>query len=345
VAKLVGAKLRTVAEGLFQVIPGRSSVDELVMLCEQPRCGDQSGNRSVNLKTGKTNCWRCGVGGDFLAWIKTLGHDPDLSDIQLYDTATLDDAMKDLDSVYATRRSVMAITNDIKLPRGFIPLADQPDSGYARLIEKMAVRKNLDLKTFINAGAGFTRDDAKWEPFCIFPVHEYGRVVYYQGRTYKDPKPDPETGKKASTKQFPTKYEIPLGSRYWVYNIDRLRAPKAKIGIVVESMFNVYSLENELQSDEVIPVAIFKHKISAEQQAKMLTARGIKELCLMFDPDAIGSAWDSCKKLTNIIKVTVAPPMPKGTDPNDDAKLAVQTFDQRKPFNSINSLERLIVDL
>jgi hypothetical protein len=345
VAKLVGSKLKTVAEGLFQVIPSRSSKDELVVLCEQPRCGDQSGNRSINIKTGKTNCWRCGVGGDFLNWIKTLGHDPDLSDISLYDTTTLDDAMKDLDAVYATKRSVMAVTNDIKLPRGFRPLAEHKGTGYAKMIERMAVRKHLDIQTFERVGAGFTMEDPRWEPFCIFPVFEYGRVVYYQGRTYTDPKPDPVTGKKASTKQFPTKYEIPLGSRYWVYNIDKLRAPEARVGIVVESMFNVYSLENELQSNEVIPVAIFKHKISAEQQAKMLTARGIKELCLMFDPDAIASAWDSCKKLTNIIKVTVAPPLPKGTDPNDDAKAAVKTFEQRKPFSSINSLERLVLDL
>jgi hypothetical protein len=342
VAKLVGNKLKTVAEGLFQVVPTRSSRDELVVICEQPRCGDQSGNRSINLKTGKTNCWRCNVGGDFLAWIRTLGHEPDLSDVALYDTSTLDDAMKDLDAVYATKRSVLAVTNDIKLPRGFIPLKDQPDCGYAKLVARMAVRKNLDLDTFIRAGAGFTREDPRWEPFCIFPVFEYGRVVYYQGRTYKDPKPDPVTGKKPSTKQFPTKYEIPLGSRYWVYNIDRLRAPEAKVGIVVESMFNCYSLENEMKSNEVVPVAVFKHNISAEQQAKLLTARGIKELCLMFDPDAIASAWESCKKLTNIIKVTVAPPLPKGVDPNDDAKAAVKTFEQRKPFNAINSLERLV---
>src|SRR5690606_30144754 len=193
----------------------------------------------------------------------------------------------------------------------------------------------------IDAGAGFTREHPKWEPFCIFPVFEWGKVVYYQGRTYRDPKPDPETGKKPSTKQFPTKHEIPLGSRYWVYDIDRLRAPAAKVGIVVESMFNVYSLKNELQTDEVVPVAIFKHKISPEQQAKLLTARGIKEICLMFDPDAIGAAWDSCRKLTNVIKVTVAPPLPKGIDPNDDAKAAVKTFEQRKPFSSINSLEHL----
>lgn len=337
-AKLVGSKLKMVAESLFTVIPSRCTRDELVVICEQPRCGDQSGNRGINLKTGKTGCWRCNVGGDFLSWIKTLGHDPDLSDIQLYDTSTLESASADLDAVYATRRSVVAYVNNVKLPPGFIPLADEPDSGYARLIERMAVRKHLDLQTFIDAGAGFTRESAKWEPYCIFPVYEWGKIVYYQGRTYKD-----VPGR--TTKRFPDKYEIPLGSRYWIYDVDRLRSPKAKVGIVVESMFNVLSLKRELQTDEVVPIAIFKHSVSPEQQAKILTARGIKEICIHLDPDAVASVGKSCAKLANLIKVTVAEKMPDGVDINDDAKEGLRCFERRRPFSRINDLEWLSAEL
>jgi hypothetical protein len=343
--KLVGNQLKKIVEGLFTVIPSRSSVDEVVVICEQPGCGDQSGNRSINVKHGRTNCWRCGKGGDVLAWIRGLGHDPDLTNLELYDTRRVEELYGDLDSIYATRKSVIAYVNDVSLPKGFIPLEEDPDCGYAKMIARMARRKNLDLETFIRAGAGFTRTDGYWEPYCIFPVHEWGKVVYYQGRTYNDPKPDPITGKKPSTKQFPSKNQIKLGSRYWVYNIDKLRA-RGRIGIVVESMFNVLSLENVLGlKSDIVPIAIFKHKISPEQQAKILTAAGIEELCLMFDPDAVSSAWHSCSKLVNLLKVTVADTMPKGVDPNDDVQEALRCFDRRKPFSSINDLARLADEL
>jgi hypothetical protein len=341
VSKLVGAKLRKVIESTFTVISSRSSVKELAILCEQPGCGDQSGNRSVNLETGKTSCWRCGKGGNIIPWMRSLGHEPDLTNMDLYENREIDSMVGDLDSAYATKRSVVAYVNDVKLPRGFVKLEDEPDSGYAKLIRKMALRKNLDLETFIRAGAGFTREDPYWEPFCIFPVYEWGKVVYYQGRTYTDPRPDPETGKKPSTKKFPSKDELKLGSRYWIYNIDRLRK-HGRIGIAVESMFNVYSLENKIGLDsDIVPFAIFKHKISPEQQAKLLTAQGVTELCLMFDPDAIASAWESCGKLANLMKVTVADKMPDGVDPNDDVDEALRCFDRRKKFSTVNDLDRL----
>lgn len=343
--KLAGNQLKKIVEGLFTVVPSRSSADEIVIICEQPGCGDQSGNRSINVKSGKTNCWRCGKGGDVLSWIRGLGHDPDLSNVELYDTRRIEELYGDLNQAYATRKSVVAYVNDVKLPDGFIPLADEPDCGYARLIAKMARRKNLDLDTFIRAGAGFTRTDSYWEPYCIFPVYEWGKVVYYQGRTYQDPKPDPITGKRGSTKQFPSRHQIKLGSRYWVYNIDKLRA-RGKIGIVVESMFNAFSLENELGLDsDIVPIAIFKHTISPEQQAKILTASGIKELCLMFDPDAVSSAWKSCEKLVNLLKVTVAGDMPKGVDANDDVHEALRCFERRRPFSAINDLARMADEL
>jgi hypothetical protein len=343
--KLPSRQLRRIAEHLFTTVPGRSSATELVMICEQPGCSDQSGNRSVNLTTGMTNCWKCNKGGDFIAWATSIGHKPDVSNLELYDQRKLDDVSEELNALDVGKKSVVAFANSVKLPHGFTALSDEPNSGYAKLCARMAKRKNLDLATFMRAGAGFTRDDPYWEPFCIFPVIEWGKVVYYQGRTYTDRSPDPVTGKKPSTKQFPNRDTVKLGSRYWVYNIDRLRT-RAKIGIVVESIFNVLSLENELGLDcDIVPIGVFKHKISDEQQAKILTAKKLEELVIMMDPDAVTAAWESCYKLTNLIKVTVAPPLPLGVDPNDDAKAAVQTFLNRRPFTVANDLERLASEL
>ena len=340
--KLSAQRVRSLVDSVFTIVPQRCTPNEIVFICPVPGCKDESGNRSVNVQTLKTNCWKCGNAGNFIPWAARMGYDFDMSNMDLYETRQIDDLFGDLDSIYATKRSVIAYVNDVKLPNGFIPLSDDPNCGYARLIEKMAIRKNLDLETFIQAGAGFTRDEPYWEPFCIFPVYEWGKVVYYQGRTYTDPKPDPVTGKKPSTKQFPSRRDIKLGSRYWVYNIDKLRK-RGRIAIVVESIFNVLSLERALGPDtDIIPVAIFKHKISPEQQAKILTANGVEELCLMFDPDAISSSWESCSKLANLLKVTVADKMPEGVDPNDDVQEALRCFDRRKPYTTLNDLDRLI---
>ena len=335
--KLPPAKIRTLVSSLFQVIPSRCTTDEIVCVCEEPGCNDQSGNRSVSLKTGKTNCWRCGRGGDLLTWLQHLGHEPDVSDLSLYESHEV--SIADIQSLgQPAARRLNPIISDISLPRGFTLLAEEPDGCYSRLIEKMARRKNLDLETFERAGAGFTRDSTKWEPYCIFPVTEYGRMAYYQGRTYTDVKGE-------STKRFPSRHECPLGSRYWVYNIDKLR-DHGKICVVVESIFNVLSLENVLGPDsDIVPVAIFKHKISPEQQVKIMSAKGVKEVNLMFDHDALASAWASCKNLTNLVKVTVTDGLPKGVDANDDAELAAKCFDRRSEYNVINSIATLADEL
>ena len=91
----------------------------------------------------------------------------------------------------------------------------------------MAKRKHLDFDILANAGVGFTRDDPRWEPFAIFPVFEWGRPVYYQGRTYVDTPGE-------STKLFPHKGECPLSSRYWLYNIDtEYRSIRSNVYVIV----------------------------------------------------------------------------------------------------------------
>jgi hypothetical protein len=71
---LRGSALKAIVEDLFQVVKDRSTNTELVFVCPQPGCGDNTGNRSVNLQTGKTNCFRCNKGGDFAKWARWLGY-------------------------------------------------------------------------------------------------------------------------------------------------------------------------------------------------------------------------------------------------------------------------------
>jgi hypothetical protein len=305
----------------LEVVRSKSSQEEIVVVCTEPGCTDRSGHRGINTKTGKTNCWICNKGGLFTKWARRQGFEVDDID---------ENQHKSLEEIVVDKRPdkmLVAYSSDIKLPEGYTLIKDAPKSVYTRMIEEMAVRKNLDRETFERAGVGFTKTDYRWEPYAIFPVIEWDRVVYFQGRTYRD-KPG------ETTKKFPSRKDAPYGARHWLYNIDKLRQG-AHTAIVVESMLNVLSLENEIRKrgwKGIVPVAIFKHKISQEQMVKLLSCRKLKEVCLMFDDDATADAQASTAGLTNTIRVSVAE-MPYKVDPNDNAELACDIFMKRAIFD------------
>jgi hypothetical protein len=321
----IGQILRLEIEHTFQIVPQKSTGHELWFLC--PECNDKVGHRSVNLQTGMTYCFRCNKGahnrGSFIAWAKALGYsfsaNPLESTLSLETLLQFDAPTKGLPPVLP-----------VALPRGFTSIEQEPNCAYARLIKKMAERKNLLIEDFIEDGTGFTRDDPLWEPFCIFLVKELGIPVYYQGRTYVD-----EPGK--STKLFPSRDKVQYGAAYWVYNIDALSQPGVTTAIVVESVLNVMSLRwklRELGWAEVAPVCVFKHAISRWQIQKLLNHPNLREICLFFDADAIAQTWRNVGGMANSKRITIAE-MPvlgnnQKADPNDDVEVAIKAFEQRK---------------
>jgi len=349
VGKAINKSLKASVEALFDVVSDRSTREELCIICPQPGCGDKSGNRSINLINGKTNCWRCGKSGpkgSFILWAKNLGYPIDEDTVVVEEDTSLEEALSVLES---ETRTTPVYSVDIQLPHGFTLLEKKPNSIYTEMIAEMAIRKNLTLKDFIRAGAGFTSKDPYWEPFAIFPVKEWGRVTYYQGRLYDRD----EEKKRGSTKQFPSKKVCPFGSRHWVYNIDTARQLKSDVIIIVESILNVLSLERKFRQEKIIgvtPVAIFKHKISPEQLIKLSALKYAKEFCLMFDSDATLAAWTTVQKQYRIPyeNFTIAE-MPEGIDANDDADMAFEKFIARKVYSArsgmLNELSHLASNL
>lgn len=330
---MVGSALKSEIEHLFQVVKHKSTAEEMVILC--PECGDQSGHRSINLKTGQTFCFRCNKGkhnkGHLIGWAKALGHQ--LAHAGDFTAVNLDNMFE-----HKPASTGIPLVTSVKLPEGFATIKSNPKSVYTKLISEMAVRKNLLKDDFIEAGVGFTRENPRWEPFAIFPVEEYGRVVYYQGRTYVDVPGE-------STKLFPSRKECPFGASNFVYNIDTVRATKASTVIVVESILNVLSLRwklRELGVIDVVPVCVFKHFISEVQMRKMLKLPKLKEICVIFDHDAIDKTWDMLSLLGHRIKMTIAE-MPsdgknKKMDPNDDVEAALIAFDKRKAYSGMTAV-------
>lgn len=334
---MIGPALRQEIESTFQVVPSKSTPEELVFIC--PECGDRSGNRSVNLKSGKTFCWRCNKGksnrGNFLAWARALGHsfsaDSGSSSLPMEQVLYREDAVK----------SVVPLVQEIELPRGFTPILRKPNSVYTKLIAEMAVRKNLTHADFVEAGVGFTSTDPYWEAYAIFPVYEYNTPVYYQGRTYVDVPDMP-------TKRFPSRSQVEYGAGYWVYNIDEVRSKQPSVVIVVESILNVLSLKwklREIGITHMVPVCVFKHHISKVQALKLIRCASVKEFCLLFDHDAIDATWRSVGSLTNRARITVAEmPMLSGNkkcDPNDDVDAALEAIADRKVYTIANAARKI----
>jgi hypothetical protein len=198
----------------------------------------------------------------------------------------------------------------------------------------MAVRKRLTLDAFKATGAGYTEEDDRWEPFAIFPCYEWGRPVYYQGRTYVDTPGE-------STKLFPSRKECPLSSRYWVYNIDKLRSG-GKIAILVEAVLSVLSLELELAKrgiTDVVPVGCYKHHLSDNQRTKILACNP-KEVCVMFDGDSYDASVKTAISMVNATQASAIKLFDddRRKDPNDDAVAAIDLFEARSPVDHLTTL-------
>ena len=181
----------------------------------------------------------------------------------------------------------------------------------------MARRKNLDLEDFMAARVGLALSNYRWAPYAIFPIFEWGKVVYYQGRTMIDMPGEP-------TKLFPSRSEYPRGSRYWIYGVDDLRALGGRV-VVVESILNKLSLDKELARrgiTEFVVVACFKHKLSSEQLVKLQRIRNILEIVLLYDADATDAANAEALRIRPKFPLVTVAKMPKG-DANDNAPLAV----------------------
>lgn len=322
---MTGSVLKRTVENMFSVIKDRSNSEEVTFVCPMPGCGDETGNRSVNLKSGKTNCWRCGEGGDFVRWARRAGFEVTDAGEAAYSPEALAASLNiNKETLYAPSSS------GLRLPEGFTRCEDDPESVYSELIEDMAIRKNLEWEDMVEAGAGFTRV-GKWEPFTLFPTVENRKVVYFQGRTYID-EPD------QSTKLFPSRKEAPLGSRYWVYGIDDIYESREKVtAVVMESILNVLSMRKLFRERGVkgmIPVCVFKHSVSKEQLYKLLRSHKVDELCLLFDLDAAENSWSAAPRANDLVRVTVAemPEVDGNTklDPNDNPEAAMEAIESRK---------------
>lgn len=341
-------RLKQLLRESFIEVPDRHRGDEFCIVC--PDCKDRSGHRAINLRTGLTNCFLCNRGGHINRWLQAHGVESEDDSLAYEGRQDWTLAVEKL--VYGPRRRANhRRASDPKLPKGFTPLAkDSPPLGkrhsiYFTLIAALADRKHLDVADFIEAGAGYTRDDPQWEPYTIFPVFEYGQPRYYQGRTYVDEADRP-------TKRFPNKVLFPEGSAGHLYGFDELRLKTTHCAILVESILNALSLKRKLRQEGtqgIVPVCCWQSSVSHDHWLTLLRQHQLHEVCIFFDHDAIGKAWDAAAKAMKRygprFRLTVAempPTCGDTTDPNDDVESALQAFKARKRFSKLGHASVLL---
>jgi hypothetical protein len=336
--------IRRFLERYFDVVPTRSDNQEIVFVCPVPGCGDQSGHRGVNVSNGLTYCFKCNRGGHIVPFLRNLGYDVEpLRGIKFCPGVKRDPGSA-------------VFPKSVELPQGFTTLADdgpiagRPHSVYFDLIEKMAVRKRLLIRDLIEAKAGYTRVDPRWEAFCIFPVYSYGRVVYFQGRAYDDSDPD------QPNKRFPTKQETGLGASFWIYGEDELiLRPDVRRVVVVESILNVLSLRKKFRAENITDTAVvstFSSRVSDWQWPRLLRVPTLEEICLLFDADATDKAWDEAQRgrvrhLRDVrISIAEMPYAPETkADPNDDPDAAYTAWQNRTEFSTYALMKRKALKL
>ena len=322
-------KLRHQIASIFQIVKERSSDEEICIICPVPGCGDRSGNRHINIKTLYTNCWRCPSTQPH--HVKTLFR---ILGLEFEDQHVLEpEELAEL--LRGKPQKALTPLQEVTLPEGFEMLSENRDSCYWGFCREMAERKHLGIEDLESACAGFTRE-GDWEPFCIFPVIEGPRAVYYQGRRYSDEGVE-------KTKKFPSKKVVPYGPSYWLYNLDALEPKSVELVIMVESILNTLSLKRRVQElkldASIVPVCVFTHYISRSQVAKMQRYKHVKDWCILFDSDSTDLAEETAMSLSAILPTSVAT-MPHGknadgsvrqtNDANDDVDTALLAVDSRK---------------
>jgi hypothetical protein len=324
------AVLKREIVALFQVVKDRGNDEEICIVCPVPGCQDKTGNRFINIKNLYTNCYRCQEPQPhhLRSLFRVVGHE--FTDDRVMEVSELGEALRQ-----GGHARALTPVQDIALPHGFERLSEHRQSCYWDFCRHMAERKHLGIEDLEAADAGFVREGI-WEPYCIFPVYEGKRTVYYQGRTYSDEGYE-------QTKRFPSKKEVPYGMRYWVYNLDALEAPGVCVAVVVESILNALSLRRKFREEglkEFAPVCVFTHRLSRAQVLKLKRYRRIKEFCILFDSDSTGLASVAALSLETALPTSVAR-MPHGVNPdgsarrtndaNDDVEAALKAIVERQP--------------
>ncbi|MEM6734454.1 MAG: hypothetical protein AAF620_00150 [Bacteroidota bacterium] len=152
----------------------------------------------------------------------------------------------------------------------------------------------------------------KYKDYVILPVYMHGRITGYVCRhVWPKWKIDQHntTVKKAKEGYLIPRYKNSTGNEMakMLYGYDQLIEGRTSSVILVEGAFDVHNLTRQLllyDVDQLKCVCTFGKKIS-DEQVYWLQAKGVKQLIILFDPDATGMTKYKSKELNKYFDVLV----------------------------------------
>lgn len=263
-----------------------------------PWCGHREFDISYVKENHPYQCWRkkhCGAAGT----IKTLLHKLNRTDLMIFK----EEVSVNIDY------SVNAIIENPAYSQVQIPII-KPPIGWQR-VYKDEYLENRGFKRFDLFRVGVTKIHPLLKNYRVFLVDEDDQCRAWVARTIYD-------------KQYCDKYKI---LRYrnsgddfgnLLYGIDLINE-KTEIVICVEGVMDKFNVDNQLNlysQNEIVCVATFGNKITDIQIQKLL-ARGVKNILLMYDGDALNQSIKTSNKLYEQFDTLKVAILPRDKDPGD----------------------------
>lgn len=214
---------------------------------------------------------------------------------------------------------------DIKLPEEFKVIKSMEKELRSTLYYYLESR-GIPREITKAARVGYC-ESGKWWGYLIFPVfNDEGKVVYWQGRRFKNRDPKFYNPKSSHKSEL-------------VYRVNPAVRPK-KI-ILMESIINVLTVE-DLANEKTLVMAILGKSLSEEQKQYVLQfEKKLMEIVVALDGDARRDAVEIAEQFwaAGVPKVSVAP-IPNGEDINSlGRKESLERIAQAEIFSKIHRSE------
>jgi DNA primase len=253
---------------------------EILISCSSGEHVDKSPSLSYNLEKNMFHCWSCGFSGGINKFMKSIGETVilDVDSKQPYKIKKLKDKI----------RSVIEI-DDIKLPEGRKMYSDE--------------FRNIDARTMKEFQA-FTTDQMGLQDYLCFPVYQFGKLKFIEGRLTK------AITKQSKYNRKPHKAKV----NDILFPLDKIK--NTNYVILVEGIFDML---NMWQLGYKNTLCIFGATNFGRKKAEILDRIGVTRVDIMMDPDAPGQM--AANKIAaeldsrNIISRNIK--LPYGTDPGD----------------------------
>lgn len=262
------------------------------IICDCPLCGKPR-HFYFNVISQKWDCKKCGKAGDIVMLLTFLGK---LNLIRRFTDVTKELQNKIVTLFDGAEEEMTAeeLTIDkVRMPTGFRLLHQHP------YLES----RGFTAEDYRRYPVGETRLLERMSEYVIFPVNEDGVPRGFIGR---------KTWSKEQFAAYETKHGNPpprysnskTNFQLLLYGLDEIMF-YVDTAILVEGVFTKFACDRRLDIQEGDPfrcLATFGKKISRAQIMKLLL-RGIKNVILVFDPDAVDEAYKYARELQNYFNV------------------------------------------